>query len=96
MLADMVNISDRLIRYYVTGNIKNPVKRTMIAICIALQLEGDLSDDMLAKAGCYLTASDDDLILSYILHTMYRYSIPYCNDFLIKKNYSPLTKDTVA
>lgn len=96
IIAEMINVSDRQIRKYMTGEVKNPVKRTMIAMCIALQLEGDLSDDLLSKAGCHLAVSEDDLILSYIIHTMYRYSIPYCNDYLADHNCSPLTKPFVA
>ena len=91
-LAELVNISVRQVINYEKGDVKSPSKRTVVAMCVAMKLETDLSDDLLRKGGCYPGTSLDDLAILFVLHTMYEYSVQYCNGFLQKQGWEPLTK----
>ena len=93
MLAELVSISSRQIGKYENSEVRKPVQRTVIAMCIAMKLETDLSDELLRKGGCMPGTEREDLILLYVLHALYEYSIHYCNRFLMKKGQVPLTKE---
>ena len=93
MLAELVSISSRQIGKYENSEVRKPVQRTVIAMCIAMKLETDLSDELLRKGGCMPGTEREDLILLYVLHALYEYSIHYCNRFLMKKGQEPLTKE---
>lgn len=91
MLAELVDISVKQVSNYECSRVKNPGQRTVIAMCIAMKLESNLSDSLLLKGGCMPGTEREDLILLYVLHAMVEYSVPYCNRFLISKNLAPLT-----
>ncbi len=92
-LAEQVCISVRQLSKYENSEVKQPVQRTVIAMCIAMKLETDLSDSLLTKGKCTPGTEPEDLILLYVLHTMYEYSISYCNRFLKNRNLQPLTRE---
>ena len=92
-LAEQVNITSKQLFNYEASQVKKPVQRTVIAMCIALKLETDLSDALLTKGRCMPGTEPEDLVLLYVLHTMYEYSIPYCNHFLKNRCMKPLTKE---
>ena len=93
MLAELVDISVKQVGNYECSRVKQPAQRTVIAMCIAMKLEADLSDDLLKKGRCMPGTEREDLILLYVIHAMVEYSIPYCNRFLISKDVAPLTVD---
>ena len=95
LLAEMVNISDKQMGNYERSAVKQPKQRTVIAMCIALKLEADLSDGLLRKGGCMPGTETEDLILLYVLHTMYEYSILFCNRFLMSRHLEPLTREGI-
>ncbi len=67
--------------------------RTVVAICVALHLEPDLSYDLIEKSPASLTKSPDSKILEIIIQTMYKSSVTECNRFLVAGGRAPLTKE---
>ncbi len=90
-VAENALISSKQVQRYCLGEVRQEELRTVIALCVTLQLETDLSDRLLYKCGRMPGNSQEDLVLQYVLHTLYRYSVPYCNAFLESRHYRPLT-----
>ena len=92
-LAEMVGISTEQMKRYVNNRVAQPVQRNVIAMCIAMKLEADLSNALLQKGKCLPGVEKEDMALLFVLHTMYERSISACNKFLIEQGYAPLTKE---
>ena len=92
-LAEMVGISTEQMKRYVNNKVAQPVQRNVIAMCIAMKLEADLSDSLLQKGKCLPGVEREDMALLFVLHSMYERSISSCNKFLIDQGYAPLTKE---
>ena len=68
--------------------------RTIIAICIGLKLQPELSYDLISKSGYSLkTTVELHLTYSFLLRECYFYSIETCNEILVRLNYKPLGMD---
>lgn len=72
-----------------------PKKRIAAAICIGLKLHPLLQNDWLCKLGIKIGISQDDVVLSLVLQTMYWKPIYEVNDMLCKMGCLPLTKGVV-
>lgn len=66
--------------------------QTVIALCIGLNLEPMLSEDLVAKAGYSFRNTKTDTAYRLVLYHMYFYSIYQCNEALIASGVKPLTK----
>ncbi len=67
--------------------------RTVVAMCVALHLEPDLSEDLIEKSPASLTKSPEGRLLKIIINSMYKSSVTECNRFLIAGGHAPLTKE---
>ena len=69
-----------------------PVLRTVVTLCIGLQLEPELSEDFLRKSGANVKLVVEDTMYKIMLRSMYRSTVEECNAFLTAEGLSPLIK----
>ncbi|MCD8207935.1 MAG: helix-turn-helix domain-containing protein [Bacteroidales bacterium] len=63
---------------------------TIIALCIGLHLEPDLSEDLIAKANHHWEKSFEHYVYKVILRNMYYTTIETCNETLTENNMPPI------
>lgn len=69
-----------------------PSKRTVLALALALKLDMDKTEDLLNRAGFYLSCSQkEDVIVEYFIKTQ-QYDIDIINDALMYYELPPLTE----
>ncbi len=66
--------------------------QSVIALCVGMSLDPELSEDMLDKAGYRLRNTPEHTMYKIILRNMYMASIDTCNAALVASKMSPLTK----
>ena len=69
-----------------------PVLRTVVTLCIGLQLEPELSDDLIRKSGASAKLVVEDTMYRIMLRSMYRSTVEECNAFLTAEGLTPLIK----
>ncbi len=85
-------ISARTISRIRSGAIQNPTIKTLVALCIGLQLYPDFSEDLLKKAGHILKSTDRDFAYKKLLREHYKQSIHECNEILVSLKLKKLSK----
>ena len=95
-LADRSLINEDVIRRYRNNTTKgNPSIRTVIALCVGLQLPPPLCFDLTRKAKYDFSNGDpEDIAFQTIICSMTRNSIYECNELLISLGLKPLSKIT--
>ncbi len=68
----------------------------VVALCVGLNLDPELSDDMVAKANLRFGDSEKDTLYQLILRSMYNSTIVDCNEILVQEGYQPLTRLAAA
>jgi len=74
----------------------NPDIETAMAICIGLDLNGKLGEELLEKAGHKLNNSQLHVIYRKFLYSLKGYSIYQCNEILEAFGFKPLVKKEYA
>ncbi len=67
--------------------------RQVVALCIGMNLEPELSTDLIGKSGQQFMQTDEHALYSLLLRTMYSCSIFVCDAILQKAGITPLMKD---
>lgn len=95
-LAELSLINEDVIRRYYNGTTKSkPGIRTVLALCVGLQLPPPLCYDMARKAQYDFSAGEiDDIAFHTIICSMTQNSIYECNEMLISMGCRPLSKIT--
>lgn len=95
-LAELTGWDDKTIQRFRNREERPSDIRSIITLCVALQLEPELSMDLLEKAGYYLRNSVEDILYRYIIQSMYRSSLMECNAILTDSGLKPLIKTAAA
>ena len=66
----------------------------LIAICICLQLEPDLSEDLIRKAGLLFLYTEEHVLYKWLLRDKYRETLEDCNQLLKEEGYAPLNSES--
>ena len=84
-------LSDNTIRRYLRGEAK-PDKKAFVALCLALQITGQIVDCLRSKIDVNFKPNDeyDDCLLTSI-HTLFAYSPSQVNEYFESLGYEPLT-----
>lgn len=93
-LAEMLCVSVRWVsglRNAVVPTIRMPM---LIAICICLQLEPELSEDLIRKAGLLFLYTEEHGLYRWILRNKYRETLDNCNQSLKEAGYHPLNSES--
>ena len=95
-LAEKIGVDQKTIQRLRNGKNKNPNLKTVVAICIAMQLHPDLSFHLISTAGLNFKPTEEDLTYKLLIRSYYTHSIDECNKMLISQGYKPLTKSNNA
>lgn len=90
-MAEALGISARHVsrmRNEVVPKLKLPL---VVAICICLHLEPELSEDFILKSGLHFLPVEEHVFYRYLLRTMYKSTLESCNQELINAGYPPLS-----
>lgn len=90
-MEELTGISERTIRGIRNDEDRRPLLRNVIAICIALKLNGDAARKMVRAAGYALRNTAEENAFSYLLQYGSLFSVLASNDFLKSMGYPPLT-----
>ena len=74
---------------YLTDRRKPPTLLKVVTICIGLDIDLQVSEDLLATAGYKLCPTREHQAYRFVLR-YYRGRIDECNDFLTDRGYKPL------
>lgn len=91
-LAARTGISVRSISDYRNKEDERPGLRVVVALCIGLHLEPDLSEDLIRKSGSTFMLVVEETMYKFILRDMYTSSIEECNECLVAAGFRPLIK----
>ena len=86
-LAEKLGVSDRWVsslRNVIVPKVRMPM---LIAICISLQLEPELSEDLIRKAGLHFLFTEEHVLYKWILRNMYEETLESCNQVLNEAGY---------
>ena len=87
-------VSERMIRRYIKGEIKDPTIKSVVAILRALDLPPKITEVAINQAGIkFRYGHETDDALFAILTIMRKCSLKQCNDFLHTLGLSPLTNE---
>ena len=90
-LSERTGISVRTIDRYRNDSKVRPKLYHAIAICIALHLFANVSEEMIKLAGYELRDTGNEYIYRFLLQAGVAYTVKECNDFLRKMDLKPLT-----
>ena len=88
-LADACLVDEKTIQRMRTG--KSTALRSIIAVCVGLQLPPTISTELVRKAGHTLVGDTDRIALSHILSCYYKNSIYECNELMEAADLQPLS-----
>ncbi len=80
-LAERANISERTIKR-LRGSGEADNIRVVMGLCIGLQLEPELSMDLIRKAGFTFRSTDEHFLYQLVLHSMNHEPIDFVNKVL--------------
>lgn len=95
-LEERSQVSARTIQRIINNDSKSVQLSYIVSLCIGLNLDPELSDDMVSKAGYVFRDTEEDVIYEIILRSMYNMTMADCNEVLMKEGYPPLTKLAAA
>lgn len=90
-LSEITGIPVRTISRYRNEPTSRPNLDYTIAICIALHLFANVSEEMIKLAGYELRDTGNEYIYRFLLQVGASYTVKECNDFLRKIKLNPLT-----
>lgn len=93
VLAERMSVSVRKIHELRSQEIPLISTRLCVAVCIALHLEPELSEDLMRKARIVLSGAKEDVLFNLMLKMMYTYGVKDCNKLLVNAGLKPLTAD---
>ncbi|MCD8249315.1 MAG: hypothetical protein LUC60_05630 [Lachnospiraceae bacterium] len=91
-LEELSNVSVSTIQRIRTKEGFQATLPSIIALCVGMRLDPELSEDMLDKAGYRLRNTPEHTMYKIILRNIYMASIDTCNAALISSKMQPLTK----
>ena len=89
-LAEKLGVSDRWVsslRNVIVPKVRMPM---LVAICISLQLEPELSEDLIRKAGLHFLFTEEHVLYKWLLRNMYEETLESCNQVLNEVGYPSL------
>ena len=92
-LSDLSFLSVEYISKLQNNHIKAPSVQTVIALCIAMSLQFQLSDELLKRSGRSLRSlsTDEDMLYNLMIMSSSDYTVEECNQILLANNLPPLT-----
>ena len=88
---DRCSLSYRQFERYKNGEVKNPSKRIVIAICLSMKLPFTISVAICFLAGFAFTYSFEDAMLLFLLEHFIGKTLEEINGELTKRELTPLT-----
>jgi len=92
-LAERSQVNTKTIQRMRNDEKYQPKLKTVVAVCIGLQLNPVLSYDLVNKSGNKFMVTEEHIIYRTLLNTYYQNSIYECNEVLLANNCKPLTKE---
>lgn len=89
-LAEALGISARQISRLRNEQVPTLKLSLLVAICVCLQLEPELSEDLILKSGQHFLPIEEHVFYRYLLRSMYRDSLESCNQVLQEAGYPVL------
>lgn len=89
-MAEKLDVSDRWVsnlRNVIAPKVQMPM---LVAICISLQLEPELSEDLIRKAGKHFLFTEEHVLYGWLLRNMYDETLESCNQVLNEAGYPSL------
>lgn len=92
-LSDLSLLSVEYISKLQNNHIKEPSVQTVVALCIAMSLHFQLSDELLKRSGRSLRSlsMDEDMLYNLMIMSSSDYTVEDCNQILLENNLPPLT-----
>ena len=91
-LAEMTGLSEKTIQRMRNEIDYKPDIRTVVAVCIGLNLYPKFSNLLLQLAGIFPRNTDEDRAYMFLINHYYDATVEECNDFLRRLNIKPLTE----
>lgn len=91
-LAETTGLSEKTIQRMRNEIDYRPDIRTVVAVCIGLNLYPKFSNLLLQLAGIFPRNTDEDRAYMFLINHYYDATVEECNDFLIRLNIKPLTE----
>lgn len=92
-LAEKCGISTRTLTNWRNDEKRVKPLKQMVALCISLHLEPELSMDLLDKSGNRFSITEEDALYRLMLRTMYRRSLHDCDALLQEAGMKPFLKE---
>lgn len=89
-MAEALGISARHVSRMRNEDIPSLKLPLLVAICICLHLEPELSEDFILKSGLHFLPVEEHVFYRYLLRSMYNSTLESCNQELINAGYPPL------
>ena len=90
-IAEKSGLDDRTIRRIRKNNTKAPNIKTILAICIGLRLNSNISYALIRRSNYNIDSiSEKNVVYRQIIETMYNYPIEEVNKFLEENNLEKL------
>ena len=89
-MAEKLGVSDRWVsslRNVIVPKVRMPM---LVAICISLQLEPELSEDLIRKAGLHFLFTEEHVLYGWLLRNMYEETLESCNQILNEAGHASL------
>lgn len=92
-LSELSLLSVEYISKLQNNHIKEPSVKTVVALCIAMSLHFQLSDELLKRSGRSLRSlsMEEDMLYNLMIMSSSDYTVEECNQILIENNFTPLT-----
>ena len=92
-LSELSLLSVEYISKLQNNHIKEPSVKTVVALCIAMSLHFQLSDELLKRSGRSLRSlsMEEDMLYNLMIMSSSDYTVQECNQILIENNFTPLT-----
>ena len=92
-LSELSLLSVEYISKLQNNHIKEPSVKTVVALCVAMSLHFQLSDELLKRSGRSLRSlsMEEDMLYNLMIMSSSDYTVEECNQILIENNFTPLT-----
>ena len=91
-LSELSLLSVEYISKLQNNHIKEPSVKTVVALCVAMSLHFQLSDELLKRSGRSLRSlsMEEDMLYNLMIMSSSDYTVEECNQILIENNFTPL------
>lgn len=95
-LSELSLLSVEYISKLQNNHVKDPSIQTVVALCVAMSLHFQLSDELLKRSGRSLRSlsTDEDMLYNLMIMSSSDYTVEECNQILLGNNLPPLTTKT--